>query len=314
MRISLSIRTILALSCTCVCAPAASWAHEGLHHDIERETQRLDENPSDVEALLRRAHYYRLDAQPQNALDDLQRATRLAPEDARLHFEKGFVLAALGRDAEAEAELSAFIAQSEGSAAAYEERARVRARTGRPELAIDDFDAAIALAPTIDLYLERGELLEGRARYADAAEGYRDGLARLGDSPLLQRALVAALIAAGRFDEALRAIDDALEAGVLATQWLLERATVLEHMGRSEEAREARLRALSKANASLHRHPTSTNLVARAEVHLALGDAAAAQRDLEQALRNSPQLESAKAMLAAIRAKADDRAAQEESR
>jgi tetratricopeptide (TPR) repeat protein len=303
-RFSVMVFSILAVSCACIAGPVTSSAHEGLDHDIERETRSLAEDPSNVEARLRRARYYRLDEQLEKALADLQQATRLAPDDARVHFEKGFALAALGRNTDAEAELSVFIAQTGGTPDAHAERARIRALTGRPDLAIADLEVAIALGSSIDLYLERGRLLEGRARYAEAADGYREGLAQLGGSPLLQRVLVDALIVLGRYDDALAEIDAALARGQLETQWLLVRAEVLERLERTEEAREARLRALTKANESLGKRPTSANLVTRAVVHLALGDAPAARRDLEQALRNSPQMESAKAMLAAIAAEA----------
>ena len=302
---SFTVYTILAVSCACIAGPVTSSAHEGLQHDIERETRSLAEDPSDVEARLRRARYYRLDGQPEMALADLQQAARLAPDDARLHFERGFTLAALGRNTDAESELSAFIAQTGGSAAAHAERARIRTLTGRPDPAIADLEVAITLDPSLDLYLERGRLLESRARYAEAADGYREGLTRFGDSPLLRRVLVDALIVLGRYDDALTEIDAALARGLLEAQWLLKRAEVLEHLGRADEAQQTRLRALTKVNESLGKRPTSAKLVARAEVHLALGDAPAARRDLEQALRNSPQMENAKAMLAAIAAEAE---------
>jgi tetratricopeptide (TPR) repeat protein len=271
-----------------------------LRHDIERETRSLEEDPGDAEARLRRARYYRLDGQPEKALADLEHATRVAPDDARFHLERGLSFAALGRDMDAESELSVFISQTGGNPSAFTERARIRAETERPDLAIADIEAAITLGPSLDLYLEKGRLLESRARYAEAAAVYREALTRLGDSPLLRRALVAALIVLERYDEALTAIDGVLARGVLETQWLLQRGEVLERMGRAEEAREARLRALSKANASLGKRPTSANLVSRAEAHLTLGDRDAARRDLEQALRNSPQMERARAMLSAI--------------
>jgi tetratricopeptide (TPR) repeat protein len=313
-RFSFTVYTILAVSCACIAGSGTSSAHEGLQHDIERESGVLAEDPSDVEARLRRAHYYRLDGQPEMALADLQQATRLAPNDARLRFERGFALAALGRNTEAESELSAFISQTGGSVAAHAERARIRALTGRPDLAIADLEAAIALGPDLDLYMDLGKLLEGQTRYADAADRYREGLARIGDTPLLRRALVAALIVLERYGDALTEIDAALARGLLETQWLLERASVLVRMGRLEEAQQARLRALTKANESLAKRPTSAKLVARAEVHLALGDTPAARRDLEQALRNSPQMESAKAMLAAIAADENGRGIEERRR
>lgn len=303
-RFSLAASTILAVSCVCIAGSVTSFAHEGLGHDIERETRSLAEDPSDIDARLRRAHYYRLDGQPEKALADLQQATRFAPDDARVHLEKGFALADLGRDTDAEVELSAFISQTGGSASALAERARVRARTARLDLAIADLEAAIALGPSLELYLERGRLLEDRGRYSEAAAGYRDALTRLGETPLLQLPFVDALIQLERYDDALTAVDGALARGQLQTQWLLKRGEVLERMGRAEEAQAARQSALSRASAAFGRHPTSANLVERAKVHLALGDAPAARRDVEQALRKSPQMESAKALLATIESEA----------
>jgi tetratricopeptide (TPR) repeat protein len=304
-RLSYTVCGMLVIGCAFVADPVASLAHEGLHHDIERETRLLAANPDDVDAHLRRARYYRLHGEPQKALLDVQQATRLAPDDVRPHFERGLALADLGRDAEAEGELTAFLSQTGGTEPAYAERARIRARMGRPEAAIDDLAAAIRLRPSIDLYLERGRLLESRDRHAQAAACYRDGLTQLGESPLLRRALVAALIALERHEDALIAIDEAPARGGLESGWLLERADVLERLGRDEEAHAARRRALATANASLSRRPTSANLVARAEAHLALGDRAAARRDLEQALRSSPQMERARAMLSAIQPEPD---------
>lgn len=280
--------------------PATSGAHEGLQHDIERESRSLGEDPGDVDARLRRARYYRLDGQLDQALLDLQQATRDAPDDARVHLEKGLTLAALGQDMVAESELTVWISKTGGGPVAYTERARIRTKTGRPELAIADLEAAIALSPSLDLYLEKGRLLENGGRYPEAAAVYQEGLSRLGPTPLLRRPLVDALIAQGRYDDALTEIDAGLAQGVLETLWLLERAKVLDRMERSEEARADRLRALSSANALLAKRPTSANLVLRAEVHLSLGDQTAARRDLEQALRSAPQMERARAMLSAI--------------
>lgn len=275
---------------TVICAwTAAGWGHEGIHHDVERESAALHEDPSDIGALTRRARYYRLEGELDASLADLDRARELAPASLEVALQRGLTLSALGRDGAAEAELDRVL-RGGPDASAFAARARIRARGGRPGPAISDLDAAIGLEPGVDLYLERGRLQEAEDRLDDAARGYREGIERLGDAVLLERALVEVEVARGRYDAALERIDRQLARGGVATEWLLLRARAFEGAGRREDAARARREALDAAEAALRRRPTSAHLVARAEAHLALGDEAAARRDLEQALRSSPRL------------------------
>ncbi|MBW2386734.1 MAG: tetratricopeptide repeat protein [Deltaproteobacteria bacterium] len=252
--------------------------------------------------LLQRARYYRLDGQLEYSLGDLDRARELDPENLAISLQRGLTLSALRRDGEAEAELNRVLGRGVGGAAGFAERAKIRSRSGRVGLAISDLDAAIALQPGLDLFLERGRLQESDAKLDEAAKGYREGLDHVGDAVLLRRAAIRVEIERKRYDDALRMIDEQIDKGQLQTEWLLARAEVLEATGRAAEAEQARFEALARASQALRKRPTSANLVARAQAHLALGDVPAARRDLEQALRNSPQVSRARAMLSAIEA------------
>jgi tetratricopeptide (TPR) repeat protein len=278
----------------------AGFAHMGLEHDIERETEVLAQRPDDVAALIRRARYYRLDGQMAASMTDLDRAVTLTPNDSSPRLQRGLTLSKMGRNVEAESELSRVLDRGPDTVAALAERAEIRSRTGRAELAIEDLDRALSLAPAVDLFLRRGALQESAEQWTEASEGYRDGIEQLGDAVLLVRALIRVEADQGRPAEALRVVDAQIAKGSLLAQWYLERAQLLEALGQAKEAATARSEALSNANRMLRLRPTAGNLISRAKVHLAMDNAAAARRDLENALRHSPKMKEAEVLLSTI--------------
>jgi len=278
--------------------PATS--HEGVEHDIERVSQALAEDPERVDLLLERAYYYGLAGRGDDALADLARAEHLEPANPRVALQRGFTLAQLGRNTEAEAELTRAIEAGAGGAGAYQKRAQLRLASTRPELALADFNQAIALQPTASLYLERGSLLESLGHWDEAAAGYRAGIESVGRVHSLRRGLIRVERMRGRHDEALRLIDEEIAEGSLAFVWHVERAKVLTELEKSEEAQRDLDRALAEVNTALRRRPTAGLLVARARVYLARGELEAARRDLEAALRKSPRYKPASALLAEL--------------
>ena len=303
IRLSCARLVILLATCTWLAGPVSAWAHEGLDHDIEGATQRLAQHPTDAGVLLQRARYYRLDGQLEYSLGDLDRARELDPENLAISLQRGLTLSALRRDGEAEAELNRVLDRGDGGAAGFAERAKIRSRSGRVGLAISDLNAAIALQPGLDLFLERGRLQESDAKLDEAAKGYREGLDHVGDAVLLRRAAIRVEIERKRYDDALRMIDEQIDKGQLQTGVAAGPGrSPGSHGARSGGPEQARFEALARASQALRKRPTSANLVARAQAHLALGDVPAARRDLEQALRNSPQMSRARAMLSAIEA------------
>jgi len=169
---------------------------------IERAL-RLD--PQNVEPLLFRARASLRSGDPDEALVDLQRASRIQPGDTRVPFLAGLAHEARGdretaRDAYAQA-----IAASSGNFAARNNLAMLLAEAGRLDEALVQAQAAYGLADhhpeVVDtlagLYLEKG--------YARRAAGlYRRALAA-GAGPRTKRNLVEAERAAGR-EEVARAL------------------------------------------------------------------------------------------------------------
>ena len=108
---------------------------------------------------------YREAFAPSRAKDD--------PGDAALTFNRALALAALGRDAEAEAGFSRVIAADPQDTGAWLNRARLRAARD-PLAALADYDRAVALAGGWSQPLvERGALLDSLGRTAEADADFR---------------------------------------------------------------------------------------------------------------------------------------------
>jgi tetratricopeptide (TPR) repeat protein len=179
-------------------------------------------------------------------------------------------------------------------------RAGVRARAGRDDEAIGDFDAAIALGPDPDLYLDRTALLLGLGRLEEASRGLREGLERLSGAASLRLALLDVEVRAGHWTAALALADESIARAAIKTHAYLLRANILRAAGRGRDARADLERALVEADRDVNRRPTGLALHARALVLLAMGRTDEARRDLTSALTRSPRFTEARELLATI--------------
>jgi len=282
-------------------------ADPGVHHAIKRMTDAIAEQPELAALYVGRAYYLRLNGQYDEALDDLQRAEGLDPQELRVAVERGFVFSAMGRDEEAEAELTRFLSKGQPMAGIHAERARIHARNGRVPLAIADYDSAIALRPDVGAYLERGRLQLQQGDLDGAAAGYRDGLKRFEAAVPLRLELIEIEKIRGNFDTAAGLIRDELERAPVKTDWQLELADVLDAAGRPDEALAVRNAALGEANQILQTRRSSIHVYTRAKVYAALGRVDDAKRDLERALAKSPRFVQAQELLTKLETHTEDK-------
>jgi tetratricopeptide (TPR) repeat protein len=294
----MSARLRFGIVLAALAATAAS-AHPGLHHDLEVVSAAIVKEPTRADLYVDRAYLERLDEELDAALSDLDRARGLDPANLRVAAERGMTLSALGRDREAEVELSRFIAHG-GTAPTFAERAKVRERLGRYNEAILDLGSAIALHPDIEYYVTRGSIQESRGDLAGAAAGYEDGRKKLGDAVTLDLALIRVETARKRYAAALALINAQLDRALVKTDWYLRRADVLAAAGRRDEALANRQAALREADAAVDRMGSGMNLYSRAKAQAALGRVDDARHDLELALEKSPRFAEAREMLAKL--------------
>ncbi len=253
-------------------------------------TELLNQDPNNVELLKQRAALLRLEQRHSESLGDLDRARLLAPNDRQIGLLRAQTLSALRRDQDAEVELEIFLKLETGprQLPALAERGHVRARTGRPALAIADFTAAIAILPVLDLYLARGKLQESAGQTGAAVAGYQNAISRLGRVPSLTNALIRLQIAQGQFRSALNVIEGELARTPIKTLWLVRRAEVLAAMGEPGGAKTDLAQALAEANRVLGNKVTGLHLLSRAKVLIAMGLTQEAREDLEGCLAVAP--------------------------
>lgn len=289
----------LALAFGCAGVVQLANAHRGFDPEIAELTESLNKDPDSVDLLIHRGQVYRSYGKFLESLQDLDRAWLLDRENRTVLFQRALTLSAMGRNEEAEAALDAFLQEESDPkrVIALAERAAIRARTGRVQLAIADLSSAIQLQPTIKLYLLRGNLQESLGALDAAAAGYHDGLAKVGDAFFLKKSLIRVQIAQKQYAAALALIDEELARSSVKVPWYRQRAEILVIMGQPDASRLAYEQALAETNRILAKRPTTLHLVARAKILHAMGQRDEAVRDLQEALNKSPGYGEAEKLL-----------------
>jgi tetratricopeptide (TPR) repeat protein len=139
------------------------------------------------------------------ALECLDKARALAPDDVGILHQHANVLVSLGRLQEAFAALGQVVARAPNHAEARLTRGLVQAMLGHPDQALADFDAALIVAPGHPgVHYNRGVALLALARYAEAVEANDRALA-------LAPQHAAAWLNRGKAQMQLNRCDDAIE-------------------------------------------------------------------------------------------------------
>ena len=233
-------------------------AHSEIDPEIQEITEKLTKNPNSVDLLISRGQVYRSDGKFMESLQDLERAWLLDRENRTVILQRALTLSAMGRDKEAETALDYFLQEESDPKRifALAERAHIRAQTGRIELAIKDFTSVLRIQPSGELYLNRGKLQESLGRLEEAATGYEEGIAKLGQFHVTQKRAYRNQIAQGKYDEALVLIDEQLNTDSFKYSVVSSTSPeVLGQMGKSDAAGKTYEQALSEAESDAGETP-----------------------------------------------------------
>ena len=258
--------TVIALMCG---LPLVGHAHPGLSKEIDALTERLHDDPHDVDLRLRRAAKYRRLEHYDDARADIRVVLRDHPDHVGARLERALVRVAQGRSKAALSDLDVVLASEDPPPVAWASRARLHAEAERYERARHDYDRALDERAHPDYFLERGRVDEARGAWDEAAAGYRDGVERTG-SVVLRIALVHAERSRGDREAAIAELDALLESAPKRVDWILLRADVLAEDGDATLATIERLRALALAHAAVARRPTTLSREALAATYRAL--------------------------------------------
>ncbi|MFJ3924929.1 tetratricopeptide repeat protein [Streptomyces sp. NPDC090022] len=275
-------------------------AYSGLgdYKAADRALERLLELRPGLTAYARASAVYRDHGWREDAVLSMEHGAGAAKTPA----EKGYALYRLGELAWERGEPSEALRQFEGalradpgSGAALGGRARVLAALGRDGEAVRDYRMALGRAAVPALALELGELLEARGRTDEAKDPYAKlgGLVARGTAHGVNESVVLGLYEADHGD-ATAAVTR------LTAEWARHKSVqvadalgwALHRAGDDEEALEYAKKAtdlgLRSAEFSYH----------RAQIERSLGDAGAARRHFEEALRTNPRFSPLRAPLA----------------
>lgn len=213
----------------------------------------------------------------ENGIAAAKKAVELKPEDMAAHSMLGTVLAASGRDAEAESSLERTIELNPEAVRALIELAKIRQKQGKSDEAIELYWRASQVSPLPDADLAQyGRLLASLNRQQEAEEELKSSIPQIDDAKRSRRVLAELLhdqdrnteasvllretaLASDDWDDwadlasfivgvqsdgaaAQEVIRDAFAKGITAPNlyWLLARAKQLEGEARSEIAEVAR--------------------------------------------------------------------------
>ena len=221
-------------------------AHEGLHEQIAEVTRSLEREPRNAALFLKRGELYRLHAQWSLAARDYDRAATLDPKLAGVDLARGLLLFDSGRPAAALVPLQRYVRTNGGDAHGHLALGRALAKAGRPSVAAAEFGAALERSAQADpdVVLERVAALRAAGRPGEALQSLDAVLSRMGPVVTLQLAAIELEVSAGRYDAALRRVDDAAAASPRKETWLERRGDILMKAGRAAEGRASYQAAL----------------------------------------------------------------------
>ena len=182
----------------------------------------------------------------QKALDAFDRALAIDPQDARIHYSRGVVLAQLGRMHEALAAFDEALKINPQFAKVHYSRGLALAQLGRMDEALAAFDRALAINPQdAEAHHGRGLALAQLGRMDEALAAFDRALAINPQDARAHHRRGVALALLGRIDEALVAFDRALAINPQDAKAHHGRGLALAKLGRMDEALAAFDRALA---------------------------------------------------------------------
>lgn len=233
----------------------------------------------------------------QRALEDLQRAVKIDPQQPEAFFRIAQLQFLPGGDAKQAAEaLDQAIRTSKDQPMLRAQALVIRATLAQdPAKKLADFTEAIQAAPSDASALRgRGMVYVQQGKYQEALADFDRALKLAPDHVPTMEAKAAALARLKRFDEALALLEQARKLAPDSVEPLVERARVFEF-------REDHAAALADLNEAQRLDPANpVVLLLRADIYRQMEEYDKAMADVDRALRLRPGLEMALRFRAAL--------------
>ena len=275
----------LALAFLLLALPCPVVAHDSPEHVIDLLSARMETIGERPDLLWRRATEHRALGNLNAAAADLQRAVKLRKDYQPALIDLSRVRLAQGRRRDAMKPIEralAFVTNETSRAPIRMMKAEILAAAGDHPGALRECDLALASSSSVELdwYLTRSQLQCQLGRFAEAAEGLRQGYERTG-SAVLEVESIDAMIDAAQHDDAWGKVESALRETRWRSSWLIRRARI--HLGRANisAAHQDFAEAIVEINRRLNpAHPEVSLLADRGLALALLGDRTSAKKDL----------------------------------
>jgi tetratricopeptide (TPR) repeat protein len=260
---------VAALAGTLATLPAD--AHDSAGDVLARLEAALQAAPRDAELWRQRSVLERLEGDLDRSRTDLDRARALGLAPAVVERERGLLARAENRPIEAERHLRRARELAPRDPESWAAHAAILAALGRSREAADAYQRAIQLAPGAgpDLHLARVRALAagGDAGLSEALHAVDAAIAKLGPVPALAQEGIALELRAQRTDAALARLGRLASSARRSESWRVQRAEILEHAGRRQQAAEeyaAALASLESPSRARRATPAAVALADRA--------------------------------------------------
>jgi predicted Zn-dependent protease len=221
--------------------PGRAAAHGSLHEQIDAVTKAIAANPGDARLYVKRGELHRFHGQLAAALADYVEASRLDPSLPEADLGRGRALLDANRAGRAHEPLVRFLHARPDHAEGRLALARCLGKLGRGTEAAVEYTRAATLfsRPSPDVYLERARVLAAAGRTEEAIRGLDEAIARLGPLVALEETAIELELRRRSWDAALARVDRVAAASQRRESWMVRRAEILLAAGRDREAREA---------------------------------------------------------------------------
>lgn len=250
----------------CVLAMPLALAEDDVLEALEAVNRQLAAAPKDPALLVQRSHLYTLKAQYDLAVADLNQADQIGGLPT-LQYEKAKLFLTAGWNETGLEHANRYVAANPNDYQGYLVRARLLAKLDRlSESANDYFKVMEKNRETpLDIFIEGAKAVttEDGAHLSQALKMLDEGITRIGPVVTLQSAALEAELRQNNWDAALARVDKITQQMPRKDNWLAKHGDILVKAGRYDEARKAyqsALDAIQKLGPNQRRHPGTIDL------------------------------------------------------
>ena len=203
--------------------------------------------PDDPQLRLQRAQVMQAAGEWDAALAEAEVAAARGMNRDEVDTVRALILLDAGRSEAALVEIDRLLVRRPDAYDLVFARGRALRALGRSEEAAQELGRAINRMPrpTPEQVMVRRDVLLALGRRGDAVTALDEGMARLGRVASLQLAAIGLEVDLGRYDAALRRVDELLGRSPSNPAWISRRGQILAAAGRTAEARAEYARALA---------------------------------------------------------------------